>query len=216
MPRSMAHPDYVYTPRTPEVRAKLSLVHKSRLGIPPDCVRIYGIHVPNEMEQPLRSYASWMNQKKGIDAARRFIRKALEEGRVRRPAPHKFKVTDRRYLYRPWPVTVEKRIAKLKQGLGEPDGPVLYGICVTAAYRADNFHYLTAVRERVGLQAARWIICSAWEAGWPVEKLSRRADGLIDTDLVRALQDEGATLAEIATFLGIRLHSLKAQLRARR
>lgn len=98
MPYAMDDPRYYYKARTPEQRHRLSLVHKKRLGIPPNCVGIYGIHVPEDREHPLRNYASWVRQKRGLEAAKRFVQQVLLSVDVPRPYQERILRGDQRFF----------------------------------------------------------------------------------------------------------------------
>lgn len=213
MPRSMAHPDYVYTPRSAEVRARLSLVHKQRLGIPPDCVRIYGVFVPNEREHPLRYYASYIRQNKGWDAAVQFVRAALTLRRVEKPSPDRRKICEQGYYYKPLPGTIKRRIARLTRRPGCPDSNLsVYGIRVPADRAEILRTHAKRAASRAGRRAAQWIVCEAWANGWPEMEAPSRSR--VDFDLVRLMLAEHATVDEVADFLKVTPKYLRLQLKA--
>lgn len=212
----IGHPNYVYTPWSEERRAKMRSVHRRRLGIPEGCVRIYGIDVPAEMDKPLRNYASWVKQKKGFNAARFFVRKAVAQGKITKPTPNRYTIQDRHYTYRPWPTTVYTRIARL--AMRDPViGPyaMLYGIRVPADHLDIIKAHAQRARQRAGLQAARWVVCEAWAAGWPhMEPPGARLS--VDLGLVENLIADHATIEEVAEYLGVTLAYLKTQMNKRR
>lgn len=74
--KSMGHPDYVYTPRPSEVRAKMSRAHRSRLGIPDGHVRVYGVFVPEKQASTIRPYATEMSRLFGYERAHQWVASA--------------------------------------------------------------------------------------------------------------------------------------------
>jgi hypothetical protein len=87
MPRSMAHPDYVYRPVSDEKKARMSAAHKARLGIPAECHRVYGVLVPNERADRMRAYALIIAGLKGYEAARSFVSAAAaDQWEIERPS----------------------------------------------------------------------------------------------------------------------------------
>lgn len=80
MPRAMDHPLYVYTPRSPEVKRRLSMAHRRRLGIPDGHRQVCGVHVPDDKVEPLGRYARWVAAHHGFDEARKFLEIARDNG----------------------------------------------------------------------------------------------------------------------------------------
>lgn len=76
----MDHPLYVYAPRTPEQRREMSIRARKRMGIPSGCVQIYGIFVPEDRAEPLRSYACEVARRWSADQARQFVLDASAAG----------------------------------------------------------------------------------------------------------------------------------------
>lgn len=86
--RPMSHRDYVYTPISDEKRERMRATQRRRLGIPKGHVRIYGVHVPEGAEQPLRYWASWVANKFNFAAATAFVLRASQHGwRIAKPSP---------------------------------------------------------------------------------------------------------------------------------
>lgn len=82
----MGGPGYVYTPMSDAEKLKRSIAMKRRLGIPPDHVRVYGVHFRAEERDPLKYYARWMAKKRGWDAAHAFVSRVAKDG-LFKPVP---------------------------------------------------------------------------------------------------------------------------------
>lgn len=74
MARSMAHPDYVYTPWSEERRGRVSKKMCESLGAPKGYATVRGIHVPYEHRKALHYWATWIKDNHGTAAAETFIR----------------------------------------------------------------------------------------------------------------------------------------------
>lgn len=75
----MCHPDYVYRPWGNQRRAEASARSKKRLGIPADCRRIYGVHVPIEQADRILKFALIVARLKGNEQAHEFVKEAKDE-----------------------------------------------------------------------------------------------------------------------------------------
>lgn len=73
MGRSMADPNYVHRPWSPEHRERLRLIQRRRLGIPDGCAQLYGLHVPLAYAEAVRTDAVWIANTLGWPKAQEFI-----------------------------------------------------------------------------------------------------------------------------------------------
>lgn len=122
MPYGMDSPKYVYRPRSEERVRQMVLSERRRLGIPDECVRIYGVDVPEQLNNPLRNWANYVRQKRGLDAAQEFVREAvLLRGEIAKPSPDRITKQDPQYVYRPREATLRRTflrgIRHLRRGL---------------------------------------------------------------------------------------------------
>lgn len=74
--RSMGHPNYVYRPLSEEGRAKLREAHRKRLGNRKGYYCVYGVQVPEQFKERIRSYAAIVSSFRDYQTAAEFVKDA--------------------------------------------------------------------------------------------------------------------------------------------
>lgn len=234
--RSMGHPHFEYRPWPQERRAKLSAIHRSRLGIPDGHARVYGVHVPLECADALRPYAGDLARLRGYDAAHQFMKNAAHRRWAvpqDRPSPEKIVKSDPRYVYTPRPDAVRQNMRALaRERLGWLEGhDRIFGVCVPLEHSPTLRPWAAYIARADGFEAARDFLLDARAGGWPsrphpraitaIARFSRRAmshheSRRVDWELVDALLAEGVEREQLAEYLGLSLKHLRAMLRGRK
>jgi hypothetical protein len=198
MPKAISHPDYAYEPMRESTRAKLREAHRKRLGNLPGHYRVYGVQVPEDKKPEVSRYACRIATLRGREAA---------EIATLQMKANNWVVPDD--LPRRW--------------YGErPAGHILVqGVWVPKAVWLKIVRYILQMfwLKKYGREAVRTWLLKAKAANWsvelkPLEKSTAEARNWEKWwPLMESLLEEGMTLDEVASYLGVNLATFQANVR---
>lgn len=193
----MGDPNYVYTPWPAERRAKLRESLRKRLGNRKGHRRVYGVQVPLEHHAEVRRYAAEVARRRGYNAANGSVRKIKANGWV-----------------------VPNDLPRLFEGVRPAGHVLMHGVWVPKnEWLKVNRYILQMVwLKKYGPLAARQWLKDAKAAGWRVEMppLELSVQEKRDWTLFEELLEEGMTIEEIATYLGVKVATFQNSVRKAR